>query len=45
MIEDNGLVWVQRELQRLAGDRGWLNGSRLVQRLADGLAVFRASYR
>lgn len=39
MMEDTGLVRIRRELQRLAGDRGWLNGSRLVQRLADGLAV------
>jgi len=45
MIEDDGLVRVQRELQRLAGDRGWLNGSRLVQRLADGLAVSHLEVR
>ena len=39
MMEDDDLVRTRRELQRLAGDRGWLNGSRLVQRLADGLAI------
>jgi hypothetical protein len=45
MMEDDGLVRVQRELQRLAGDRGWLNGSRLVQRLADGLAISHLEVR
>jgi hypothetical protein len=45
MMEDNGLVRIQRELQRLAGDRGWLNGSRLVQRLADGLAISHLDVR
>ena len=45
MMEDAGLVRIQRELQRLAGDRGWLNGSRLVQRLADGLAISHLEVR
>jgi hypothetical protein len=45
MIEDDGLVRTRRELQRLAGDRGWLNGSRLVQRLADGLAISHLDVR
>jgi hypothetical protein len=45
MTEEDGLVRVQRELQRLAGDRGWLNGSRLVRRLADALAVWHLEVR
>ncbi len=45
MMEDAGLIRIQRELQRLAGDRGWLNGSRLVQRLADGLAISHLEVR
>lgn len=45
MMEDVGPVRVQRELQRLAGDRGWLNGSRLVQRLAEGLAISHLEIR
>jgi hypothetical protein len=45
MMQDAGLVRIQRELQRLAGDRGWLNGSRLVQRLADGLAISHLEVR
>jgi hypothetical protein len=45
MMEDAVLVRIQRELQRLAGDRGWLNGSRLVQRLADGLAISHLEVR
>ena len=45
MMEDDGLVRTRRELQRLAGDRGWLNGSRLVQRLADGLAISHLDVR
>jgi hypothetical protein len=45
MMEDDGLVRIQRELQRLAGDRGWLNGSRLVHRLADGLAISHLDVR
>jgi hypothetical protein len=45
MTEDAGLVRIQRELQRLTGDRGWLNGSRLVQRLADGLAISHLEVR
>lgn len=45
MTDDDGLVRVQRELQRFAGDRGWLNGSRLVRRLADGLAVSHLEVR
>lgn len=45
MMEDAGLVRIQRELQRLAGDRGWLNGSRLVQRLADRLAISHLEVR
>jgi hypothetical protein len=45
MTEDDGLVRVQRELQRLAGVRGSLNGSRLVRRLADGLAVSHLEVR
>src|ERR1700720_2166519 len=39
MIEDPGIVRVRRELQRMAGSRGGLNGTKLVQRLADGLSV------
>ncbi|WP_194473232.1 hypothetical protein [Bradyrhizobium sp. CCBAU 51753] len=39
MINADGIVQTHRELQRLAGDRGWLNGSRLVNRLADRLAM------
>lgn len=45
MTEDGVVVRVQRELQRLAGDRGWLNGSRLVRRLADGLTVSHLEVR
>jgi hypothetical protein len=45
MMKDAGLVRVQRELQRLAGDRGWLNGSRLVHRLADRLALSHLEVR
>jgi hypothetical protein len=45
MTEDDGLVRIQRELQRLAGVRGWVNGSRLVQRLADGLAISHLDVR
>lgn len=45
MMEDDGMVRTRRELQRLAGDRGWLNGSRLVQRLADGLAISHLDVR
>jgi hypothetical protein len=45
MMEDDGLFRTRRELQRLAGDRGWLNGSRLVQRLADGLALSHLDVR
>lgn len=45
MTEDDGLVRIRHELQRLAGDRGWLNGSRLVQRLADGLAISHLEVR
>lgn len=45
MMEDDGLVRTRRELQRLAGDRGWLNGSRLVQRLADGLTTSHLNVR
>jgi hypothetical protein len=39
MKDDAGIVRIRRELERLAGDRGWVNGSRLVQRLADALAI------
>src|SRR5882757_3498769 len=45
MTEDDGLVRIRHELQRLAGDRGWVNGSRLVQRLADGLAISHLDVR
>lgn len=45
MTNSEGLLQTRRELQRLAGDRGWLNGSRLVQRLADGLAISHLDIR
>lgn len=45
MTEDADSIRIRRELQRLAGDRGWLNGARLVQRLADGLGIARLEIR
>jgi hypothetical protein len=45
MTEDADATRIRRELQRLAGDRGWLNGSRLVQRLADGLGIAHLEVR
>jgi Uncharacterized protein conserved in bacteria C-term(DUF2220) len=45
MMDDAGVVRIRRELQNLAGGRGWVNGSRLVQRLADGLAISHLDIR
>ncbi|MDA9420985.1 Wadjet anti-phage system protein JetD domain-containing protein [Bradyrhizobium sp. CCBAU 53380] len=45
LIEDSEAITIRRELQRLAGDRGWVNGSRLVQRLADNLAIAHLEVR
>lgn len=45
MMEDAKVVRMRRELERLAGDRGWVNGSRLVQRLADRLAISHLEVR
>jgi hypothetical protein len=45
MMEDAVLVQIQRELQRLAGERNWLNGSQLVQRLAGRLAISHLEVR
>ena len=39
ITEDADAIRIRRELQRLAGGRGWLNGSRLVQRLAGNLTI------
>ena len=39
MMDTPGLARVRRALQGLTGDRGWVNGSRLVQRLADTLGI------
>ncbi|MBP2428856.1 DUF2220 family protein [Bradyrhizobium elkanii] len=45
MSQSDGTIRVHRELQRLAADRGWLNGSRLVNRLADALAISHLEVR
>jgi hypothetical protein len=45
MSERDAMVRVHRELQRLAGHRGWLNGSRLVNRLADALTISHLDVR
>lgn len=45
MMDDAEAIRIRRELQRLAGDRGWVNGSRLVQRLADNLAIAHLEVR
>ncbi|WP_244068327.1 Wadjet anti-phage system protein JetD domain-containing protein [Bradyrhizobium sp. Ce-3] len=45
MTEDADANRIRRELQRLAGDRGWVNGSRLVQRLADNLGIAHLEIR
>jgi hypothetical protein len=45
MIDQTEMEGVRRALQRLAGNRSWLNGSRLVQRLADSLAVSHLEVR
>lgn len=45
MSEREAIVRVHRELQRLARHRGWLNGSRLVNRLADSLAISHLDVR
>jgi hypothetical protein len=44
-MDDAGIVLIQRELQRLAGDRGWVNGSQLVRRLADRLTISHLDVR
>ena len=45
MMDPTEMDGVRRALQRLAGDRGWLNGSRLVQRLADSLGISHLEVR
>jgi hypothetical protein len=45
MMDTTEMDSVRRALQRLAGDRNWLNGWRLVQRLADGLAISHLEVR
>jgi len=45
MSEQEAIGRVHRELQRLAGHRGWLNGSRLVNRLAGALAISHLDVR
>jgi hypothetical protein len=45
MTDTAGRARVRRALQGLCGDRGWVNGSRLVQRLADTLAISHLEVR
>src|SRR5437588_471264 len=39
MMADEYTVHLHRELQGLAGERGWVNGARLVQRLAERMHI------
>lgn len=39
MTSTDDIIGVRRALQRMAGERGWVNGARLVQRLADALSI------
>src|SRR6266849_7609169 len=45
MMDTAGLARIRRALQVLTGDRGWVNGARLVQRLADTLAISHLEVR
>ncbi len=45
MMDPTEMEGVRRALQRLAGDRAWLNGSGLVRRLADSLGISHLDVR
>src|ERR1700686_1179272 len=45
MIADEATLRIRRELRGLCGERGWVNGANLVQRLADGTQLAHLEVR